>query len=145
MALKIEIAITNKLNEKIESDIKAKIDHALIMINEEVVPLTPVGKSIRGRTEKNKLVRKGLARTRKGYTGGKLRQSWFIIPAQVDGDEIAGYLYNNAHYASHVNFGHRTRQGTGKGRRYKPKINGKKYVVGRFFLSRAIKKADIKF
>lgn len=145
MALKIEIAITNKLNEKLENDIKAKIDYALIRINEEVVPLTPVGKSIRGRTEKNKLVKKGLARTRKGYTGGKLRQSWFIIPAQANGDEITGYLYNNAHYASHVNFGHRTRQGTGKGKKYKPKLNGKKYVIGRFFLSRAIKKASIKF
>lgn len=145
MALKFEINISNKIEERIEKEIKEKINKTLVAINNEVIPLTPVGKSIRGRTEKNKLVKKGLARTRKGYTGGKLRQSWFIIPAQANGDEITGYLYNNAHYASHVNFGHRTRQGTGKGKKYKPKPNGKKYVIGRFFLSRAIKKASIKF
>lgn len=145
MALKFEITITNKLKEKLENEIKNKINFTLIKINNEVIPLTPVGKSVRGRTEKNKLVKKGLARTRKGYTGGKLKQSWFIIPAQINGNEIVGYLYNNAHYASHVNFGHRTRQGTGNGKGYKPKLNGKKYVVGRFFLSKAIKKANIKF
>lgn len=141
MALKFEINISNKIEERIEKEIKEKINKTLVAINNEVIPLTPVGKSIRGRTEKNRLVKKGLARTRKGYTGGNLKKHWFIIPAKVEGDEITGYLYNSVHYASHVNFGHRTRLGTGKS---KPKINGKKYVAGKYFISRAIKKANIK-
>ena len=61
---------------------------------------------------------------------GVLRRSWRV---KKDGD-LTRIVYNNIHYAPHVEYGHRTRLGTGKG---KPK--GKiKVVEGRYMLTKSV-------
>ncbi|PID67414.1 MAG: hypothetical protein CR959_00310 [Fusobacteriales bacterium] len=114
--------VRNQLKEKIQEKLKNKINEKLLLVQSTVVPLTPVSKS------------------RKGHTGGLLRKNWGVIPAAIYGDLVYGYLYNNTHYASHVNFGHRTRLGTGK---KKSKANGKKFVEGQHFLERALEQAGL--
>lgn len=137
------IEIKGDLLEKVQNKILGKINENIALFYATVVPLTPVGKSIRGRTEKNKLVKLGKARTKKGYTGGRLRKSWGLIPAEVDGENIVGYVYNSTHYAAHINYGHRTRQGKGKAKNYKPKVNGKKVVEGKHFVEKALESLGI--
>lgn len=114
--------VRNQLKEKIQEKLKDKINKKLILVESAVVPLTPVSKS------------------KKGHTGGLLRKSWGIIPATIYGDLVYGCIYNNVHYAGHVNFGHRTRLGTGK---KKSKVNGKKFVEGQHFLERALEQAGL--
>ena len=66
--------------------------------------------------------------------GGTLRRSWRV---KKDGD-LTRIVYNNIHYAPHVEYGHRTRLGTGKG---KPK--GKiKVVEGRYMLTKSVQEIE---
>ena len=146
----VKLVIDGSLKEKLEVQATRLINKKLAEVLGEVVPLTPVGKSISGRTEKNRLVREGKAVPRKGYTGGRLRKGWAVIPAAVVGDgRVAGYLYNSVHYASHVNYGHRTRLGmsrTGKKTDLyrKDGTPKKRYVKGRYFLQKALAKCGFK-
>ena len=132
------------LEEVLKGKACEAINDKLAEVWAEVVPLTPVGKSIRGRTERNKLVRAGKARTRKGYTGGNLRKHWFVKPAEKQGDIIEGRLYNNTFYAPHVNYGHRTRFGMKIEPITAENSNKKRYVEGRYFLERALQKCGFK-
>ena len=126
MAVKVKINLD--LKDQIKEKIARQLNDTVLALHAAVTPLTPAQKSKHG---------KG---TRKGYTGGLLRRSWGIIQATGKGEEITAYLYNNVHYAAHVNFGHRTRYGTGK---KKPKKNGKKYVEGQHFLERAVEQIGL--
>lgn len=68
--------------------------------------------------------------------GGTLRRSWQVKKT----DTLTRVIYNNLHYAPHVEFGHRTRLGTGKS---KPK--GKiKFVKGRYMLRKSLELAENK-
>ena len=68
--------------------------------------------------------------------GGTLRRSWQVnMPTK-----LTRVIYNNVHYAPHVEFGHRTRLGTGKG-----KTKGNiKFVKGRFMLRKSLELAEKK-
>lgn len=123
MAIELKIFLKNNLEDKMKKIICSKINDTLVEINQEVVPLTPVGKS------------------RKGYTGGRLRKGWAIIPAVIKKDRVVGYIHNSVHYAGHVNYGHRTRLGLS---RKKSKARGKKVVEGQHFVEKALKNLGIK-
>nr|DAS68071.1 MAG TPA: Minor capsid protein [Caudoviricetes sp.] len=145
MAIKLKFSIYNKAEDKIKEILELEVNAKLNEIEEAVVPLTPVGKSIEGRTEKNPLVRKGLARPKKGYTGGNLREGWNIIPAKLNGRRIVGYIYNSVEYAGHVNYGHRTRLGTSEIKRgAKSKAFGKHYIEGVYFVEEALIKVGLR-
>ena len=68
--------------------------------------------------------------------GGTLRRSWQVnMP-----EKLTRVIYNNIHYAPHVEFGHRTRLGSGKG-----KPRGKiKFVKGRYMLRKSLELAEKK-
>lgn len=134
--MKVNINLEELLIEKVIH----RMNEKLIDFQVAVIPKTPVGKSIKGRTKKNKLVRLGLAKIKKGYTGGRLRQGWQLKPAELEGNIVIGKIFNNVHYASHVNFGHRTRYGTGK---KIPKSGAKKYVEGKHFIEKALNEINI--
>lgn len=89
-------------------------------VEADVIQLTPVGKS------------------KKNYTGGRLRIGWGVIPASISGRIVRGYLYNSVSYAGHVNYGHRTRLGMGRAYNSKGKKR-KKVVKGRWFLHAALR------
>ena len=59
--------------------------------------------------------------------GGTLRRSW-----QVKKGQLARTIYNKIHYAPHVEYGHRTR-------------NGKSFVDGRYMLKKSVKEIEEKF
>lgn len=125
MGLKLKVNIS--LDEKVLEEVSQKLNDKVAALYAAVVPRTPVSRS-----------RKGVRGTKKGHTGGHLRRNWGIIPAEIDGNSVVAFLYNNAHYAGHVNFGHRTRLGKGKAEKYKPKKDGKSYVKGQHFLEKAL-------
>ena len=56
---------------------------------------------------------------------GVLRRSW---RAKKDG-ELARVIYNNVHYAPHIEYGHRTR-------------GGKSFVDGRYMLTKSVKEIE---
>lgn len=71
--------------------------------------------------------------------GGTLRRSWHFKTK----NEFEGVIYNNTEYALHVEYGHRTRLGTGGNSenpkyKYKPKTNGIKFVEGRYMLTESL-------
>ena len=68
--------------------------------------------------------------------GGTLRRSWQVnMP-----EKLTRVIYNNINYAPHVEFGHRTRLGSGKG-----KPRGKiKFVKGRYMLRKSLELAEKK-
>ena len=68
--------------------------------------------------------------------GGTLRRSWQVkMP-----ENLTRVIYNNVHYAPHVEIGHRTRLGEGKG-----KPRGKiKFVKGRYMLRKSLELAEKK-
>ena len=57
--------------------------------------------------------------------GGTLRRSWRV---KSEGD-LAKVIYNNIHYAPHVEYGHRTR-------------GGKSFVEGRYMLTKSVKEIE---
>ena len=57
--------------------------------------------------------------------GGTLRRSWRV---KKDG-ELARIVYNNIHYAPHVEYGHRTR-------------GGKSFVDGRYMLTKSVQEIE---
>ena len=68
--------------------------------------------------------------------GGTLRRSWQVnMP-----EKLTRVIYNNIHYAPHVEYGHRTRLGTGKS---KPK-GTIKFVKGRYMLRKSLELAEKK-
>ena len=60
--------------------------------------------------------------------GGTLRRSWRV---KKKGD-LARIIYNNIHYAPHVEYGHRTR-------------GGKSFVEGRYMLTKSVKEIEEEF
>ena len=56
---------------------------------------------------------------------GVLRRSWRV---KKDGD-LARIIYNNIHYAPHVEYGHRTK-------------GGKSFVDGRYMLTKSVKEIE---
>ena len=56
---------------------------------------------------------------------GVLRRSWIV---KKDGD-LARIVYNNVHYAPHIEYGHRTR-------------GGKSFVDGRYMLTKSVKEIE---
>lgn len=76
--------------------------------------------------------------------GGTLRRSWTSTGAQKSGTRYEATISNNISYAQFVENGHRTRQGTGKAAKYKPKAGGKKWVEGRFMLRDTVEHAEAK-
>jgi hypothetical protein len=127
MAIKLKFSIYNKAEDKIKEILELEVNAKLSDIKAEVVPLTPVGKS------------------KKGYTGGRLKKGWNIIPAKLNGRRIVGYIYNSVEYAGHVNYGHRTRLGTSKiKRKAKSKAFGKYYIEGVYFVEEALKRVGLR-
>lgn len=127
MAIKLKFSIYNKAEDKIKEILELEVNAKLSDIKAEVVPLTPVGKS------------------KKGYTGGRLKKGWNIIPAKLNGRRIVGYIYNSVEYAGHVNYGHRTRLGTSEIKRgAKSKAFGKHYIEGVYFVEEALIKVGLR-
>lgn len=127
MAIKLKFSIYNKAEDKIKEILELEVNAKLSDIKAEVVPLTPVGKS------------------KKGYTGGRLKKGWNIIPAKLNGRRIVGYIYNSVEYAGHVNYGHRTRLGNSKIKRgAKSKAFGKHYIEGVYFVEEALKRVGLR-
>lgn len=120
----IHFNVENHIREallKIAVDIT---NEKIASVEADVIQLTPVGKS------------------KKNYTGGRLRIGWGVIPASISGRVVRGYLYNSVSYAGHVNYGHRTRLGMGARHTnlYYPNGTPKKRVVkGRWFLQKALR------
>ena len=127
MAIKLKFSIYNKAEDKIKEILELEVNAKLNEIEEVVVPFTPVGKS------------------KKGYTGGRLKKGWNIIPAKLNGRRIVGYIYNSVEYAGHVNYGHRTRLGTSEIKRgAKSKAFGKHYIEGVYFVEEALIKVGLR-
>ena len=57
--------------------------------------------------------------------GGTLRRSWQVKKT----GELTRIIYNNVHYAPHVEYGHRTR-------------GGKSFVDGRYMLTKSVKEIE---
>lgn len=82
-----------------------------------------------------------VSKSRKGHTGGRLRKGWELSNLIKSGN--SGFksrkiiVYNAVEYAVHVEYGHRTRLGTGKTH---GKGKGKRVVDGVFMLKRALEK-----
>jgi hypothetical protein len=111
------------LTKEFEAECKSKINSHLQRVYAYVVPLTPVGNYTDGRL------------------GGRLRRAWDLKPAQKTANGYEGIVFNNVNYSKHVEYGHRTRWGTGKAT---PKPGAKNVVEGQHFLEDAIKKAMAK-
>ena len=80
-----------------------------------------------------------------GRTGGTLRRSWTL-----EKGDLYVRLYNNIEYGIYVEYGHRTRQGTGhdnpgKKYKYKPKPNGIAYIEGFYMLTKSFEKTKKDF
>ena len=80
-----------------------------------------------------------------GRTGGTLRRSWTL-----EKGDLYVRLYNNIEYGIYVEYGHRTRQGTGhsnpsKKYKYKPKPNGIAYIEGVYMLKTSFEKTKKNF
>ena len=80
-----------------------------------------------------------------GRTGGTLRRSWTL-----EKGDLYVRLYNNVEYGIYVEYGHRTRQGTGhsnpdKKYKYKPKPNGIAYIEGFYMLTKSFEKTEKDF
>ncbi|MGL4569320.1 MAG: HK97 gp10 family phage protein [Fusobacteriaceae bacterium] len=140
---KLEKVLLNMGKEALEKNL---VDTAALIVADATLN-SPVGKTARGYTDEEK--KKYSTKTKNGYTGGRLRKSWEISKVSRVGNgsfhSRSLTISNNTHYAIHVEFGHRTRLGTGK---KSSKLGGKRVVEGQFFLSnaveRAFKKLDLK-
>ena len=71
----------------------------------------------------SKLIRKDKLKT--PVDSGLLRRSW---RSKKDGD-LARIVYNNVHYAPHIEYGHRTR-------------GGKSFVDGQYMLTKSVKEIE---
>lgn len=130
----IKFTQDGNLSDIVVNKAKEKINKKLNEVYAEVIPLTPVSKSVRATSG------------RQGHTGGRLKRGWAIIPAEDVNGVVTGYLYNNVHYAAHVNYGHRTRLGMGLKYTNLYNTDGtkkKRYVEGRHFLEKALTKCGI--
>ena len=74
--------------------------------------------------------------------GGTLKKSWQTEETTVSGSTVKGGIYTALEYAPYVEFGHRTRWGKGSSPNDKPKIIGKKWVVGKIYLIPVVPKVD---
>ena len=91
-----------------------------------------------------------IAEAKKNTTvdSGLLRDSWYVTPMTVMGNTYSRSVKNDAknddgeYYAGYYEHGHRTRLGTSLNPLYKPKEGSKAWVVGRYPLLRATRKAD---
>lgn len=70
--------------------------------------------------------------------GGTLRDSWQMKKIT----KLSCSVYNNVHYAPHVEYGHRTRLGMSKSENYKPKDGAIDFVPGVFMLKNAVDGAE---
>lgn len=91
----------------------------------------------------NKLLRKVKLKTPvAAENGGTLRRSW----QSNKKSNLEFEVYNNMEYAAHVEFGHRTRQGTGASKlpkyKYKPKPGGIKFIPGVFMLKKSVDEVE---
>lgn len=142
--LKFNNGDIEKLEKVLLNESKEVLEKTLISTAKEVVTYatlnSPVGKTARGYTKEEK--EKYSTKTAKGYTGGRLRKSWELSKVSRVGNgkfhSRSITISNNTHYAVHVEYGHRTRLGTGK---IASKLGAKASVPGQFFLSNAVEKA----
>lgn len=84
------------------------------VLNASLKALTPVGQYPEG----------------SGKQGGTLRRGWLLSPPVLEGLDVIVESTNNVYYGPYVNYGHRTRNGGGKG-----------WVEGQFFVENAL--ADV--
>ncbi|MCC0690792.1 HK97 gp10 family phage protein [Clostridioides sp. ZZV14-6387] len=83
----------------------------------------------------NKLLRKVKPKTPVAKVdGGTARKSWKYKELNL----FEGVVSNNIEYIYHLEYGHRTRQGTGTSENYRPKPNGISFVPGVFMLARSV-------
>lgn len=73
---------------------------------------------------------------------GQLRRSW-----ELEKGDLYVKVFNNTEYGIHIEYGHRTRQGTGhnnpgKKYKYKPKPNGIAYIEGFYMLKTSFEKTE---
>lgn len=69
---------------------------------------------------------------------GQLHNSWHInMPSK-----LVREVYNNCEYALNIEFGHRTRQGMGSSKRYRPKNGGIKRIKGVYMLIRSVEEVE---
>ena len=76
---------------------------------------------------------------------GQLRRSW-----ELEKGELYIRIFSSCEYTIFVEYGHRTRQGTGhnnpgKKYKYKPKPNGIAYIEGFYMLTRSLEKTKKNF
>ena len=76
---------------------------------------------------------------------GQLRRSW-----ELEKGDLYVKVFTNTSYAIHIEYGHRTRQGTGhnnpgKKYKYKPKPNGIAYIEGVYMLKTSFEKTKKNF
>ena len=76
---------------------------------------------------------------------GQLRRSW-----ELEKGDLYVKVFTNTSYAIHIEYGHRTRQGTGhnnpgKKYKYKPKPNGIAYIEGAYMLKTSFEKTKKNF
>ena len=122
----ITITIDNRIREELVKLAVEITNEKLAAVMSDVITLSPVGKS------------------KRNYTGGRLRKGWGMTPASIRNRMVIGYLYNNIHYVGHVNYGHRTRLGLGT-KAYTKLYNSKgmrkkRAVKGQWFLQEALQK-----
>lgn len=83
----------------------------------------------------NKLLRKVKPKTPVAKVdGGTARKSWKYKEPNL----FEGVVSNNVEYIYHLEYGHRTRQGTGTSENYRPKPGGISFVPGVFMLARSV-------
>ncbi|MGX4264948.1 HK97 gp10 family phage protein [Clostridioides difficile] len=66
--------------------------------------------------------------------GGTARKNWQYKELGT----FDGVVFNNTEYIKHLEFGHRTRQGTGTSENYRPKQGGIQFVEGVFMLAKSV-------
>ncbi|WP_304341609.1 HK97 gp10 family phage protein [Metaclostridioides mangenotii] len=69
--------------------------------------------------------------------GGTAQKSWIYRETGAD----TGVVESNLDYIVHLEYGHRTRLGTGKGKKYRPK-GDIRFVPGAFMLKKSIDNID---
>jgi len=131
---KVEFNDLKKLAKRLDGAANKNGRYGKLIEESLVKMLCDIGK-ISLREVKRQMTNDGVIET------GLLRRSWYLSDVQRNGDDLTIELYNNVHYAIFVEYGHRTRLGTGVS---PPKPNGVTWVEGRFMLTLSQKEVEKK-